>query len=129
MLRELHWLPVAKRIEFKFLCFAHNCYYNSSAPSYLVEITQKKENTGILRSNNNCNVVNNLSNTKFGDRAFGNCAPLLWNRLHIKLKTVKNIVVFNKLLKHIYLFNTLVNYICYSCYFSGRLRPVRGCYS
>ena len=99
VLRELHWLPVVKRIEFKILCFAHNCFYNSSAPSYLVDIIQKKENTRLLRSNNNCNMVNNKSNTKFGDRAFGNCAPLLWNRLPTKLKTVKNIVVFKKLLK------------------------------
>ena len=47
--KQLHWLPVSARIEFKIATLCHKCL-NSNAPSYLSELLQKYEPTRTLRS-------------------------------------------------------------------------------
>ena len=47
---QLHWLPVAKRIEFKSLVFVHKCF-TENEPSYLTElITPYQSQRSGLRS-------------------------------------------------------------------------------
>ena len=40
LLRQLHWLPVAKRIEFKTLAFVYKCF-TDNAPSCLTDYIKK----------------------------------------------------------------------------------------
>ena len=44
-LRELHWLPIRKRIQFKILSLVHRCLYGI-APSYLKDLLTFKKVSG-----------------------------------------------------------------------------------
>ena len=41
-LKELHWLPIRARIDFKILCLLHKCTYGF-APDYLRTMLKKKD--------------------------------------------------------------------------------------
>ena len=49
VLKELHWLPVRKRIEFKILLLAYKCLHGT-APSYLRELLKEYVPPWTLRS-------------------------------------------------------------------------------
>ena len=49
VLKELHWLPVRKRIEFKILLLAYKCLHGT-APSYLRELLKEYVPPRTLRS-------------------------------------------------------------------------------
>ena len=50
VLKDLHWLPIRKRIEFKILLLTFKCM-QGCAPLYLRELLVKQANTRTLRSN------------------------------------------------------------------------------
>ena len=80
-LKELHWLPVRKRIEFKILLLAYKCLHGT-APSYLRELLKEYVPPRALRSTSKnllCEPRNNMKT--YGDRSFSACAPKLWNQL------------------------------------------------
>ena len=96
VLKDLHWLPIRKRIEFKILLLTFKCM-QGCAPLYLRELLVKQANTRTLRSNTKNLLQIPLTNLKrFGDRAFCAYAPRLWNealtksRLLIVCKTSRN---------------------------------------
>ena len=98
ILKDLHWLPIHERIEFKILCHAFNVYSNT-APTYLCDLLKPYKSIRHLRSNDN-NLFKILqTKTVFGERAFAACAPKLWNRLNIETKSCHNISSFKKCLK------------------------------
>ena len=49
VLKNLHWLPISKRIEYKVLCYIYKCL-NESAPSYLQELISQYKPSRELRS-------------------------------------------------------------------------------
>ena len=49
LLKELHWLPVSLRIDFKILCYAYKCFHHT-APFYLQEIVKSYTPQRTLRS-------------------------------------------------------------------------------
>ena len=88
VLKNLHWLPIRKRIEFKILLLTFKCM-QGCAPLYLRELLVKQANTRTLRSNTKNLLQIPLTNLKrFGDRAFCAYAPRLWNELRKQLKTL-----------------------------------------
>ena len=104
VLASLHWLPVDKRINFKIMLYTYKAL-NGLAPGYLTELLQVQPLRRSLRSNDNLNLT--VPRTKLvsaGDRAFAVCAPKLWNKLPIKIKSAPNVTTFKKLVKT-YLFN------------------------
>ena len=50
-LKDLHWLPISKRITFKILLLTYRAYHNT-APEYLCEFIIPYCNTRNLKSNN-----------------------------------------------------------------------------
>ena len=99
LLKELHWLPVYKRIEFKLLCYTYNCYHGLST-NYLNSLIKQKSPTSMnLRSNNNYLLDEKLFTKSFGKRAFENCAPSLWNSLPVSLRSSSTLSLFKKHLK------------------------------
>ena len=98
ILKELHWLPVAKRIVFKLLLIVYKCT-NNVAPTYLCELLSKYMPTRTLRSGNMELLQESRSNRTWGDRSFAIAAPRLWNELPLNIRTAKNVTVFKKLLK------------------------------
>ena len=97
VLRELHWLPVERRITYKAL--------NGHAPQYLATLISKYVPLRPLRSEDQ--YLLNSSRWRletFGKRAFSKAAPTLWNPLPLSVKQTPSIGSFKARIKT-YLFN------------------------
>ena len=104
MLKELHWLPIHARIEYKVAILIFKCL-NGLAPSYLSNMISIYSPSRALRSANSLLLTHSSSNYKrLGDRAFSVYAPCLWNRLPLHLRKINNLNSFKTNLKT-YLFN------------------------
>ena len=89
---KLHWLPVKQRIFYKALLFVFKIFLGI-APIYLI----------------NCLTVTDIEDrvllvprtlTSYGDRAFTNYAPRLWNALPLYIRKSATISYFKSHLKH-----------------------------
>ena len=99
VLKDLHWLPIRKRIEFKNLLLTFKCM-QGCAPLSLRELLVKQANTRTLRSITKNLLQIPLTNLKrFGDRAFCAYAPRLWNELPDNIKAADSVQNFKKQLK------------------------------
>ena len=97
VLKNLHWLPVTARINFKILLQTFKCL-NESAPVYLTDLLST---TRLLRSSSQAETlqVRRYRKKKHGSRAFQVAAPLLWNSIPINIRNAANISQFKSLLK------------------------------
>ena len=98
VLRELHWLPVAQRIEFKICLLVFKCV-NGIAPEYLSELIHYRENLREHRSSNQKMLHLPASRSSFSDRAFGIMGPKLWNGLDLSVKNCTDVKQFKQKLK------------------------------
>ena len=105
ILQELHWLPVAKRIEYrpKIILTVYKTL-QTGQPAYLKSLLDVVKPTRSLRSSNNGLVLNvPFCKTVIASRAFAAYAPRLWNSLPRDLRDcVSNSVpidVFKRKLK------------------------------
>ena len=48
-LRDLHWLPIKRRIEFKVLVLVYRCLHGL-APQYLADLVKQRDSTVLTRS-------------------------------------------------------------------------------
>ena len=98
VLRELHWLPVRKRIEHKIMSLAYGCV-NGTAPSNLQKLIPRHVSSKELRSSSKSLLrtpgLDDHRKKTFGVRSFESVAPSPWNSLP---ETLKNSVtkVFQK---------------------------------
>ena len=100
-LKELHWLPIKFRIEFKITILTFQAIHGL-APKYLCELVRIKEQSSYhLRSSEEIILLqpSEKSLTRHGDRAFQFAAPRLWNRLPRDLKLLNSIGTFKTQLK------------------------------
>ena len=101
ILKDLHWLPVNYRIEFKIVLLTFKCLYGL-APQYLVDLiavaAQSRYN---LRSRNATLLVpaNAQCLPTLGDRAFQSAAPKLWNSLPAEIRNGQSLTSFKRALK------------------------------
>ena len=99
-LKELHWLPVQQRIEFKILLLTYKAL-NNMAPSYITSMfTMQGQERYSLRSNASLQLK--IPRTKYktcGDRAFPVAAATLWNRLPYNIRNSQSIDTFKSRLK------------------------------
>ena len=104
VLRNLHWLPVKHRINFKILLITFKAL-NNLAPSYLSDLLPLHAPTRCLRSAgaNTLKTIRTKRRT-WGDRAFSAAAPSLWNDLPLPIRLAPNIELFKHSLKT-HLFN------------------------
>ena len=75
LLNELHWLPVASRIQFKIATLTHKIL-STGTSSYLSSLLSHYKPTRQLRSSSSNLLVQPPSKTKFGSLAFHTAAPL-----------------------------------------------------
>ncbi len=97
---ELHWLPIAKRIDFKVLLLTFKCLIGTG-PSYLSELLVRYEPRRTLRSRND---PVSLALPKYikqgmGERSFSYAAPKLWNNLPSSLRACTDLEDFKGRLK------------------------------
>ena len=87
VLRQLHWLPVRQRIDFKVMVLVYKSLHHL-APPYLSDDCQLVTDVGRrhLRSADvhTCTVPRTQS--RLGDRSFGVARPWLWNNLPVELR-------------------------------------------
>ena len=100
LIRELHWLPIQRRIEFKILVHVYNCVHGSS-PTYLQDLIKlyNSGRKGLRSSQDSTRLSIPKSKRSFGDKAFSVLGPRLWNDLPIALRTVPTVQSFKKFLK------------------------------
>ena len=103
ILRQLHWLPIKRRIEFKILLHVFRCI-NGTAPLYLADMLKRQCSTGRTRSSQQHLLeVPRTKLVSFGDRSFKVVGPRLWNALPIAIKRIVTVPLFVKALKtHIF---------------------------
>jgi len=102
LLKQLHWLPIQTRIEYKLNLLTFKSL-NNLAPVYLTELlctynpsrTLRSSSMGLLQEKN-------AKTKKAGERAYSIAAPKLWNRLPQELRSLNELVSFKTALKTYY---------------------------
>ena len=98
--RDLHWLPITHRIDFKIAVLTFKCIHGN-APDYLKELLTVQENTRALRSDK-AGIVLSVPKSKLptcGDRSFHVNSPKVWNNLPQHIRTIIDLPSFRKNLK------------------------------
>ena len=106
VLRELHWLPIRRRIIFKTAVLAYKCQHGA-APQYLqsyCEPTSTCTGRRHLRSAQTRQLIVPRTRTKYGDRSFAVQGPRVWNNLPVELRAPNiSVTVFrNRLKTHLF---------------------------
>jgi hypothetical protein len=108
ILSSLHWLPIEFRIEYKIIILTFKALHGM-APVYLKELLKPYSPVRSLRSSDtNLLQENDPRTVKYGERAFMNCAPKLWNAMPKEMRLCSEIEAFKKDLKT-YLFKKAFN--------------------
>ena len=113
LLKELRWLPIAQRIDYKCALLCFKCIHGV-APHYLREILNFYKPRRSLRSTEDSFVLE-TPKTKlksFGDRAFSSYGPRIWNSLPKRIRDIDKIEIFKKQLKHVRNDLFKQNYMC-----------------
>lgn len=106
-LRELHWLPVPYRVDFKIAVLTYRCL-NRCAPSYLSSLISRCVVDGrggrVLRSSVASSalydlVLPSIHVKSYGNRAFSNYAPTVWNKLPVSVRSASSLPRFRTALK------------------------------
>jgi hypothetical protein len=102
LLRNLHWLNVPERIEYKLSVLVYRCLHGT-APPYLARDLQRVadlESRRRLRSSSTTALVVPVTRrATIGDRAFAVAASRTWNNLPSDVTTSQTLVTFRKRLK------------------------------
>ena len=98
-MRDLHWLPIRARINFKVLLTFKALH--GLAPQYLESLICVKTSCYNLRGSNTLlqAMPSVKSKVTLGDRAFAIAAPSLWNSLPSELRSITCVTSFKAHLK------------------------------
>ena len=99
VMMQLHWLPIAQRIEYKTIALAFQDVH-CTAPSYLCILVDRYRSKKELHSGRGAIL---LQQPRFmstsGNRAFAIAVPKLWNSLPEGLRMISDYSEFRKKLK------------------------------
>jgi len=102
LLRDLHWLRVPQRVEYKLSVLVYRCMHNL-APAYLcvelrrvVDISSKQR---LRSSSTSALIVPPTRLSIVGDRAFPTASSSIWNRLPLHVTSAPSLQTFKKRLK------------------------------
>ena len=100
ILRDLHWLPIPARLEFKILLLTFKCLHNQG-PSYLRELLKFRNPSRTLRSFKQFLLQNSYrpNTLYYCERAFAFAAPKLWNSIPEHIKSASSLSTFKTALK------------------------------
>ena len=98
VLKELHWLPIEARIDFKIACYVYKCLHGLT-PLYLSELIEECKSSRTLRSSNSNLLLKHRSQTKFEERALYFYVPKIWNSLSVYTKNCDSFQSFKSHLK------------------------------
>ena len=92
LLKQLHWLPVSYRINFKLSTLAYRAL-STQQPPYLASLLHLSNIPRQLRSSTSQQLIVPKTKLNLGKRAFSVAAPTVWNELPITLKTSETIAI------------------------------------
>ncbi len=99
LLKELHWLPVKYRIQYKLATLAFR-HFDGTLPPYLSSSLCTYQPSRSLRSSTERLLKIPKTNLKtFGERSFGYIAPTVWNSLPADLRASPSLPTFKVNLK------------------------------
>ena len=102
LLRELHWLRMSQRIDYKLAVFVYRCL-NGLAPSYLANDLQcvaDLEARMCLRSASTSTLVVPVTRlSTVGDRAFPVATARVWNSLPADVTSLPSLSTFKRRLR------------------------------
>ena len=99
ILKDLHWLPVKYRVQFKILVLVWRAL-NNMGPAYISDMLSLYTPARALRSKSQYMLIIPKTRLKsYGDRAFSVAAPTLWNELPLTIRRAQTIGAFKKSLK------------------------------
>jgi hypothetical protein len=100
LLRELHWLPVQQRINYKLstLCFS---FFSGTSPSYISDLLKPYAPSRQLRSSSDDRIlcIPRTRTKTYGQRTFSFCAATQWNSLPKHLRHSETVSTFKRALK------------------------------
>ena len=105
--RELHWLPVIERVQFKICTMVFNAVNNHS-PSYISELIISSSTIARrrdLRSSSQQVLLVPRRRPHFSERAFGVAGPTMLNLFPIEVRNASTLMTFRHRLKE-HLFRT-----------------------
>ena len=105
LLKKLHWLPIAVRVEFKILLLTHRAL-NGQSPDYIAHCVSRRQPVSSLRYSEHSLLCVPRTRRRWDDRAFSVAAQSLWNALphHLTLSPMST-ATFKVKFKN-YLFTT-----------------------
>jgi hypothetical protein len=100
-LKELHWLPVRERIDFKILCLVFKCLHNIGPPYLAKLLVYKSYNrtTRFATMSIQTLIVPQTTKVTFAARSFSVYGPMLWNTLPDNIRVIDSLVHFKKEIK------------------------------
>ena len=99
-LKQLHWLPIKSRIEYKVLTTVFKCKHGM-APKYLQDLLLAKElcKEGLKSNDKHLLKVPTTARKTFADRSFSVKGSRLWNSLPENICTITSYTTYKKQLK------------------------------
>jgi len=102
LLRELHWLKVPERVQFRLCVLVYRCL-SGTAPSYLAESLRQSADVEQLRRLRSAAtptlIVPSTRRVTLGDRAFPVAAARAWNALPASVRAASSLALFRRDLK------------------------------
>ena len=102
VLRDLHWLPISRRIDFKIATLVYKCLHGLAPPYLADDIVPLASIPGRrpTRSSSTQTLFVPPARTNYGSRCFAVYGPTVWNRLPSELRLADSgIASFRRRLK------------------------------
>ncbi|XP_071102337.1 uncharacterized protein [Haliotis cracherodii] len=99
ILRNLHWLKIKERIQYKVMLIVFNARQNQK-PTYISQLLEEYVPGRSLRSScQSLLSVPSVRTATFGGRSFAKVAPELWKRLPLDIRNIDSPTLFRSRLK------------------------------
>ena len=113
LLKRLHWLPIASRIDFKIAILTYKAVHLKQPPC-LAKLLKLKSMQFNTRNNDQLLLQHPpVGINSYGRRAFSYTAPTVWNKIPHSIRIAASVMSFRKQLK--------------THYFAHLVRPPDGC--
>ena len=99
LLKELHWLPISRRCDFKVLVTAFRILNNSAPPNISNLVTEYVQSRRLRSANQRSLTRHGIPRNNYGKRAFINNAVSLWNDLPPEIRKLNSLSEFKATLK------------------------------
>ena len=97
VLLRLHWLPVISHIKYKLATITYKSL-SVAQPTYLHLLLKQYQPTRFLRSGSQNLLALPTLLSEFGRHAFCYCAPSVWNKFPLSMRSLSS---FNSFISHL----------------------------